>query len=538
MLFSPKYKTCVYDTKTPERILQVIPQAKIIRPETVAVPCEIKPMQIMRGLGYEAYSPILFDYDWPIAPDPRTGEPRRPFDHQLHMSAFLTLHPRAFNLSDIGTGKTLGTLWAADYLMRKGLVQRALILSPLSTLYRVWQDEVFTHFLSNRKVTVLHGTREQRMEILRKNKSDFFVINHDGLGVGSSRGTRGLDLGDLATSIRDIGGADAFDLIIVDEGSVYKDAGTLRYKVLRSTVGNKPYIWWLTGTPTPNLPTDAWSQAKIVRPDYNESYKSFQDRTMYKVSQFKWKPKDDATKIVANVLQPAIYFHRGECLDLPPCVSVMRDVELTPLQKKAHEVLKKELAATVGSGAINAVNEAALRTKLLQVSLGAVYDADHKAHKIDCTPRLKVMREIIEQTEEKILIFAPLTSVIDLLYSDLRNDYSVEKVNGEVSSNKRSEIFRAFQQERDPRIIVADPRTMAHGLTLTAAATIIWYGPTDMPEVYTQANGRINRPGQTKNMLVVRLAATPLEREIYKRLDNKESMQGAVLKLIHEGDTE
>ena len=148
------------------------------------------------------------------------------------------------------------------------------------------------------------------------------------------------------------------------------------------------------------------------------------------------------------------------------------------------------------------------------------------------------MREIIEQTEDKLLIFAPLTSVINLLYNDLRKDYSVEMVNGEVSSGKRSEIFRAFQQERDPRILVADPRTMAHGLTLTKAATIIWYGPTDMPEIYTQANGRINRPGQTKNMLIVRLAATSLEREIFKRLDNKETMQGAVLDLIRNGETD
>jgi SNF2 family DNA or RNA helicase len=450
------------------------------------------------------------------------------------MSAFLTLHPRAFNLSDIGTGKTLGTLWAADYLMRKGIVKKALVLSPLSTLYRVWQDEIFQHFLGNRKCVVLHGSREKRLELL-KEPADFYIINHDGLGVGSHRGARGIELGDLAKTIRDV---PDFNMVIVDEGSVYKDSSTLRYRILRQVIMDKPYMWWLTGTPTPNAPTDAWSQAKILRPDYQESYKGFQDRTMFRVSQFKWAQKAESTKIAASILQPAIRFHRDECLDLPPCVSVMRDVELTPLQRKAHETLKKELGAMIGNGTINAVNEAALRMKLLQVSLGAVYDAAHNTHKIDCAPRLKVMREIIEQTEEKILIFAPLTSVINLLYADLRKDYSVEMVNGEVTSNKRSEIFRAFQQEKEPRIIVADPRTMAHGLTLTEASTIIWYGPTDMPEVYTQANGRINRPGQTKSMLIVRMAATALEREIFNRLDNKQSMQGAVLDLIRNGDTD
>ena len=517
---------CVYETRTPGRITTVLPKARNIKPNTVAVPCELWEMQVMRGLGYEAVSPILHEYEW-------QGR-FKPFNHQRHMSAFLTLHPRAFNLSDIGTGKTLGTLWAADYLMKKGFIKKALILSPLSTLYRVWQDEIFQHFLGTRKSVVLHGSREKRLELLKQDV-DFYIINHDGLGVGSHRGTRGIELGGLAEILRS---RTDIDLFIVDEGSVYKDSATLRYRILRQVCAEKPYMWWLTGTPTPNAPTDGWAQAKILRSDYNESYKSFQDRTMYRASQFKWVPKADSHKIAANVLQPAIRFHREDCLDLPECISVIRDVELTPLQKKAHETLKNQLAATIGGGTINAVNEAALRMKLLQVSLGAVYDTEHNTHKIDCAPRLKVMREIIEQTDDKLLIFAPLTSVINLLYSELRKEYPVEMVNGEVSSGKRSEIFRAFQQETDPRILVADPRTMAHGLTLTKAATIIWYGPTDMPEIYTQANGRINRPGQTKNMLIVRLAATSLEREIFKRLDNKETMQGAVLDLIRNGETD
>jgi len=97
---------------------------------------------------------------------------------------------------------------------------------------------------------------------------------------------------------------------------------------------------------------------------------------------------------------------------------------------------------------------------------------------------------------------------------------------------KRSQVFSNFQNTASPRIIVADPRTMAHGLTLTAASAIVWYGPTDQPEIYTQANGRINRPGQVKSMLVVRLQSTNIEREIYKRLDGKHGLQGLMLDII------
>ncbi len=527
MLYSEKHNVCIYQSDEPQRIVQIIKTATIINSNTIAVPCTLWNMQVMRAMGFNAISPILHEYQW-------QGR-YKPFEHQKHMSAFLTLHPRAFNLADIGTGKTLGTLWAADYLMSKGVVKKAIILSPLSTLHRVWHDEVFQHFLGNRKAVVLHGSREKRIQLLSKTDADFYIINHDGLGVGCHRGLRGLVLGELANTLKE---REDINMVIVDEGSVYKDSNTMRYKVLKQVVQDKDYIWWLTGTPIPNGPTDAWAQARIVRKDYTESYKSFQDRTMMRVTNFKWVPKPESTRIAANALQPAIRFHREECIDLPPCQFVMRDVDLTKEQEKAQKALKTALAAAIGNGAINAVNEAALRMKLLQVSLGAVYDVKHDTHKIDCAPRIAVMREIIEQTKDKILIFAPLTSVINLIYSNLRNDYTVEMINGEVSPSKRNEIFRAFQHEKAPRIIVADPRTMAHGLTLTAASTIIWYGPTDMPEVYTQANGRINRPGQVKSMLVVRLAATTLEREIYKRLDNKESMQGAVLTSIKRGEIE
>jgi len=522
MLYSHKFNACVFDTPDGAKIAAYLPAAKVL-PGKIVVPCDMFNMQIMRLLGFSAMSPILLNYDWP-------GR-HKPYTHQRVMAAFLTLHPRSFNLSDIGTGKTLGTLWAADYLMRLGLVKKALVLSPLSTLRRVWEDEIFSNFLTQRTCSILHGSRAERLARL-KDDVDFYIINHDGLGVGSGHSHSGFDLGPVARAVRD---RPDINLIIVDEGSVYKDGGTTRYKVLRRVVEEKPYIWWLTGTPTPNDPVNAWSQARIVNKKFTESQVSFRERTMYKVTNFKWKVKSEAPKIVAEALTPAIRIDRDECLDLPECITIDRDVEFTPAQKKAYDELKKTARVMVGAGKIDAVNEAVLRMKLIQICCGAVYDAKREVHKIDCAPRLSVAKEIIEQAHGKVIVFAPLTSVVNLLYYELSKEYSVEKVNGEVSASKRGEIFRAFQQEKEPRIIVADPRTMAHGLTLTEAATIIWYGPTDQSEVYTQANGRINRPGQKRKMLVARLSATALERGIYAERDGDQKMQNLVLALAKEG---
>ena len=133
-----------------------------------------------------------------------------------------------------------------------------------------------------------------------------------------------------------------------------------------------------------------------------------------------------------------------------------------------------------------------------------------------------------------MIIFAPLTSVINLVYDHLRKKYPTARICGSVSAKERNDVFEGFQQGREPRIIVADPRTMAHGLTLTAASTIVWYGPVDSTEQFLQANKRIHRPGQTHTTRIVQLASTDIEREIFKRLKDNESLQGLMLKLAEE----
>ena len=72
-------------------------------------------------------SPITRDYDWPGL--------YRPFKHQRTTAEFLSVHKRAFCFNEAGTGKTSSVIWAADYLMKQGLVKRVLVICPLSIMY-------------------------------------------------------------------------------------------------------------------------------------------------------------------------------------------------------------------------------------------------------------------------------------------------------------------------------------------------------------------------------------------------------------------
>jgi SNF2 family DNA or RNA helicase len=515
----------IYKSQSPF-VLQAIPEAKAINGQYIAVPRTLRNSQILRHFDLPV-APVMTDinYDWPIEPG------RKPLAHQRVMANFQVLHPHCFNLSDMGTMKTLASLWAADWLMKRWKGEcRVLIVAPLSTLERVWANAIWSNFLGKRTFEIIHGCAEKRKALLAK-KADFSIINFDGVVVGAHTRKR-FELDGLSKELADDGG---IRIVICDEASAYKDARTKRHRIAREVIGKRDYLWLLSGTPTPNAPTDAHGLAKLVNNAGGKSFQTFQRETMIQVTNFKWHPQRDGYDKARRLLQPSIRFDIRDVWDGPEMTTQQREVALTPDQKRLMGELKKDLQVVVKSGQpITVANEAAARQKFLQISLGAIYDEGHRAHAVDAHPRIEELRAVIEQAPGKILCFVPLTSVVNLLYKELKH-WNRAIVNGDVSQKERSRIFHSFQSEVDPRIIIADPGTMAHGLDLYAAQTVIWYGPTDKTELYLQACKRAHRPGQKYPVTVVQIVSNPLEREIYRRLETNTSLQGALLQLVRDG---
>ena len=516
MLVVDKAKALVLNLRNPERVLTSIPTAK---PHTInGVPVVVAPhrldeVRILNNLGIQAPSPILHYYNWP--------GPFTPYNHQKETAAFLTMHQRGLVLDGIGTGKTQSALWAADYLIQTKKVKKVLIISPLSTLERVWGDGIFTG-LVNRKFVTLHGTSARRLKLL-KTDADFYIINHDGFNIISKEAT-GM-----------------FDLVIVDEAAVLRNPSTTRFKVFRKWVDNNPEtrLWLMTGTPTPNAPTDAWALAKLVNsPTCTSTFTAFRDQVMAKVGQWKFVPKPDSVDTVKKILVPAVRYNREDCFDLPTTIVQTRQVDLSPEQKKHYQQMLRHLITEVAEdkkqGSITAVNEAVKLQKLIQISCGVAYDDKGQHIELNATPRVNLVKELIEEAGEKVILFVPLTGTLHMLERELSKKWTVAVVNGEVSSSKRNQIFHDFQEEKDPRVLIAHPGTMAHGLTLTSASTIIWYGPINQNEQYVQANGRVERIGKRHVANVVHIESTKLEKKMYERLQNKQKLQGLLLELIEE----
>lgn len=511
MLVMADKKALIVKTRNPDKLLSVMPSARSFTVKgapLVAVPHRTDETILLRNLGFNAPAPIRTYYDWP-------GR-YKPFHAQKEAAAFLSMNKRAFNLSELGTGKSLASLWAYDYLRSIGQMNKVLVISPLSTLERTWADELFNHF-PHLTFGVLHGTKKRRIALLNED-FDVYIVNHDGVGI-------------IEPHLKD---RTDIDLVIVDEiAQCARNAGTTKWKVINSVVNKhkKPRACWgMSGTPTPNAPTDAWAQCRLLVPEQVPPYFGrFKATVMRQITQFKWLPKSDATDTVRKIMQPAVRFTRDECLDLPPIMFETRAVPLTKEQGKAYKEMLTRLRTAADNGDITAVNEAVKMGKLVQIACGVVYADDGSEVTIPSTPRIDETKAIVEAAEGKVIVFVPYVSSVKMLAAELSKDFSVEVIHGGVSKSERDRIFSAFQKTKDPKVLVAQPAAMSHGLTLTAASTIVWYSCITSNEVFEQANGRINRPGQKMNNFIILLEGTPVESRIYARLRKKQKMQGALL---------
>jgi len=476
--------------------------------ELLALPHREEEVQLLRNHGYTIPAPVVSQYKWPTNPPP--------FDSQKETAPLLTMNKRAYVLSTMGCGKTRAALFAADHLINQGLIKRALIVAPLSTLTPTWMNEIFTAF-HWRSAAVIHGDRKRRLKLLAE-EHDFYIINHDGVN----------------TILDDLAKRDDIELVILDELAVYRQQGTHRWKGARKLLEGRRYVWGLTGAPTPNAPTDAYAQVRLLRPDMVSSFKRFRADTMYQLTPFKWVARHTANDYVHAKMQPAVRYKLEDCVDIPETTYSDREVEMSKVQELFYEKLRKSMQASWMEHNIDAVNEGVLLGKLMQIACGYVYTDTRKVLDLGPKKKLTELTSIVLQSDRKVIVFVPFLHALHSVAGHLSKDRVVSLVHGGVSKTQRDEIFYKFQHADDPQVIVAHPGCMSHGLTMTAANTIVWYCPTDSLDTYIQANARIARPGQKHKTHIIHLQCSKVEKKAYARLQARESSQGLLLEMFEE----
>ena len=512
-------------TEKADKVLQHIPGAVLVGASNDGPMIEVAVNQqyaeMLADLRAPHFPPMITEYDWQASFDP--------FPHQYKMAGLMSSHKRFFCLADPGTGKTVSVVWAFDYLKSIGRVKKILIVAPLSLLEDTWAKE-FRNAMPHGNYVVLHGNAAKRKQ-LAKQPHDIAIINYDGVEI-----------------VYDELAANKYDLIVFDESTMLKNINR-RWKFNAALAKHAEWVWALTGTPTAQAPTDAYGQCKLL---LNESFTysegAWKDAVMRQLTKFKWVPKPEAAQIVQHWMQPSIYIRKRDVLkDLPPLTRNRRKVEVSPEQKKMLDTLRKDAMAVSASGSmITAVHAAALNLKLLQCASGSVYDETGGVVELDNTPRINELLAVVKETRQledfeddrpnnKVLVLCMFKhTVASVLLALKAAGFDAVSVTGDTPIGQRNAIFSAFQNTRGTEVIVAIPDVLAHGLTLTAASTTVWFTPITSAEKFTQAANRTDRPGQKYPMQMVELYGTEAEKLLYNRLDEREQHQKDVLSAYDE----
>ena len=143
--------------------------------------------------------------------------------------------------------------------------------------------------------------------------------------------------------------------------------------------------------------------------------------------------------------------------------------------------------------------------------------------------------DVIEQTDHKVIVFVPFRHALEMLEQALaKAGIATESIHGGVSAGQRAESIKRFQTEERPKALLLIPQAAAHGITLTKADTVVWWGPVPSAELYLQGNARAHRAGQVNKVTVVRLQGSPVERRVYAMLDGKVDLHQGLVDLYRQ----
>lgn len=452
------------------------------------------------------------DYSWPAY------QGRKPFEHQKVTTAFILKHKRCLVLNDMGTGKTLAALWACDILFVAQKIRRVLIVSPKSTMQAVWYNEIMMN-MPHRTAGIAHGSPAIRERVL-KSGCQFVIINHDGIKNNEMALAR-----------------EQFDVIIIDELTAFKNNSDRTKCMVRLTKDTKSVVG-MTGELTPNEPTEAFWPCKIVVP-HNQYlprwFGQFRDATMVCVNEQVWVPKPEASNIIAMCAQPAIRYTREQCLDLPETTYITLETPLSPEQIHHYEIMRKKALIEYDGGTVSAANAAVKLNKLLQISAGAVKDDHGDVIEIGCPDRIQALMEIYAGTpNKKLVVFATYRATIEMLLKAFRSAFiNVAAIHGDISMANRNAAIDRFQNG-DLNVLILQPQSAAHGITLTAASTLVWFSILPSNEYFGQGNARVVRAGQRNFTFIYMFVSTQAEKRMAALLQRRGDMSAEVQALFRD----
>lgn len=419
---------------------------------------------------------------------------------------------------EMGLGKT-ATILSAVEPTDWG---RVLVVAPKRVAEETWPEEL-EKWRPDLSVAMAVGSAPERREALLSG-ADVTVISRDNARE--------------AVTVRDGRRIVRWESLVYDESSGLKNKSSGRWKVARTLSGRGHRTVLMTGTPAPNSLEDVWAPLYLL--DNGERLGT--TLTEFRARHFRpvaWTQGGIVTKreIIEGMdlkihrkVQDIVLGMQGEGrIALPPLTLNPISMRLPPLPRALYVEMRAELAVDLadifGVGEIHtAGNAAILSSKLSQISSGGLY-ADRESeragqHTVLHKERINILREIVEGNGgSPVLVF----------YRFRFEAEYIREAFPEARSIQERGVIKEWNSGTVP-LLYGHPASAGHGLNLQYGGhTIVWTSPTWELELWDQANARLNRPGQTKPVIIhTILGDGTVDTQVVNRLQEKSSVQTAL----------
>lgn len=428
--------------------------------------------------------------------------------------------PKVGLFLDMGLGKTVTTLSAVRILKYDRFeIRKVLVIAPKKVAEGTWirEKDKWDHTKILRVSPVL-GSAKRRVRALMT-PADLYVINRENVTW-------------LVDYYRN---AWPFDMVVVDESSSFKSHSAKRFKALASVGCHISRMVELTGTPSPNGLSDLWSQVYLLDGGerLGKRFTQFRERYFEPDKRgaagmvYSYAAKAGAQEgILQKISDICISMKAEDYLQLPDITYHQIPVVLDPKAEKAYEELERKMILEIPEDTeeISAASAAALSTKLLQLASGAVYDEKHTAHEVHRC-KLEAFLELVESLRGKpMLVFYGFRHDRDRILKALSGSgLRVRELTG-------TDVEDEWNMGKVD-ILLAHPASAAYGLNLQQGGNhVVWFSPTWNYELYTQANARLHRQGQTEKVIVHHLICSGTrDEDVMTALSQKEKAQEYVM---------
>ena len=474
--------------------------------------------QAKPGEDVEAARTFLRRWDEP-APlvIPSTKEPMMP--HQVKGTSELIFRKRYLLTFEMGCGKTLAVIGAAQELFKDGKIDLILVIVPLS-VFGSWERQ-FKRFC-NVPYTVMKfdGERKKRIErmedvavlrsALRKKRLIVGLINYEAIRLFAD------DLIRLKPG-----------LVAMDESTYLANRTAQMTKAAKRVSRAAEYATALTGTPIKNNVCDLFGQLNTVSSEFvGDDYWHYA-REFALFGGFKNKEIVGSRNLKGLdwlMKKFSLRVRKEDVLELPERTWDTRDIYLEGDQKDAYdkaetdfyfavEAVKKHLKDQGDEKSAVAVLIKNALSRLLrcqQIASGHCKSEVGETILWPGNPKINELVALVKEAgDQRVVVFSRF--VEDLLQGQIalrEAGFLTEVYYGAVKQHDRTRIEEEFLKEETPlKVVLAQVKTGGFGVDFSKASVCIFFNNWFSWSVRDQAESRLHRLGQTRNVTYYDLIA-------------------------------